>query len=133
MDDAVKARLEAAGFRETTVQELFGLTPEENELVETRLALSRLVRRLREEHHLTQQALAELLGSDQANVSKAERGDPNISVEWMLKAAFAMGANHRQVGQALAEGPVHTAGNRILRPKDARRVAPLAEEFIPPG
>ena len=37
-------RLEAAGFRETNVQELFGLTPEETELIETKIALSRLLR-----------------------------------------------------------------------------------------
>jgi DNA-binding XRE family transcriptional regulator len=104
MDATIKARLEAAGFRETSVQELFGLTPEENELVETRLVLSQLVRRLRLEQRLTQQALAERLDSDQANVSKAERGDPSISVEWMLRAAFSMGADRRQVGQALTEG-----------------------------
>ncbi len=64
MDAAVKARLEAAGFRETTVQELLGLTPEENELVETRQCEARLIRELRQTHHLTQEALAKRLGSD---------------------------------------------------------------------
>ncbi len=38
MDAAMKSRLESAGFHATTVQELFGLTPEENDLIETRLA-----------------------------------------------------------------------------------------------
>jgi hypothetical protein len=51
MDAAIKARLESAGFRETTVQELFGLTPEEYELVETRL-----IRQLRQEQHVTQKS-----------------------------------------------------------------------------
>ena len=103
MDAAVKFRLEAAGFRETTVQELLGLTPEENELVETRLALARLIRELRQEHHLTQKALAERLGSDQGNVSKAEKNDAAISIEWMLRAAYALGADRKQVGQALCK------------------------------
>ena len=34
-----KAQLEAAGFRETSVQELLELTHEEMEMIETRLAL----------------------------------------------------------------------------------------------
>jgi predicted XRE-type DNA-binding protein len=90
MDTAIKARLEAAGFRETTVQELFGLTPEKNKLVETRLALTRLIQQLRQEQHLTQKAVAERLGSDQANVSKAEGNDAGISIDWMLRTAFVL-------------------------------------------
>ena len=42
MNTELKTRL-AAGFQETSVQELFGLTPEESELIETRLMLSRLM------------------------------------------------------------------------------------------
>ena len=105
MDAATKVRLEAVGFRETTVQELFGLTPVENELIETRLALSRVIKQLRREQHLTQKALAERLSSDQGNVSKAETSDPTISIEWMLNAAFALGASRKQVGQALCSSP----------------------------
>lgn len=44
MDAAMKSRLKAAGLCEVSVQELLGLTQEENELVETRLALARLTK-----------------------------------------------------------------------------------------
>jgi hypothetical protein len=47
MDEAMRSRVEGAGFRETDVQELFGLTPEESERIEKRLALARLVEALR--------------------------------------------------------------------------------------
>ena len=97
----MKSRLEAAGFRQTSVQELLGLTTEENELVETRLALARLIKQLRQEQNITQKALAERLASDQGNVSKAEKNDPAISIEWMLRAAYALGADRRQVGRML--------------------------------
>lgn len=101
MDRQLKSRLEAAGFRETTVQELFELSSEDVELIETRLALSRLVRRLREEKRLTQRSAAERIGSDQANVSKAEANDPNVSVDWLIRAAIALGASRQEIGQAL--------------------------------
>ncbi len=102
MDEATRARLEAAGFHETNVQELFGLTDEENELVETRLALASLIRDLRRERHLTQQRAAELVGSDQANMSKAEKNGGSVSLDWMIKAAFALGASRTQVGRAIS-------------------------------
>jgi DNA-binding XRE family transcriptional regulator len=101
MDTAMKKRLEAAGFVETTVRELLGLTPEEHELVETRLALSRLLRRLRAEQRLTQKGAAERARSDQANVSKAEKGDPSISLDWLIRTAYSLGASRQEVGRAL--------------------------------
>ena len=101
MKSAVRARLEAAGFRETSVQELLGLTPEETELVEMRLALSRLIKRLRHDKSVSQHALAERLGSDQANVSKAEGNASNMSLEWMFRAAFALGASREDIARAI--------------------------------
>ena len=80
---------------------LFGLTPEENELVETRLALVSLLRRLRAEQNLTQKAAAERVRSDQANISKAERGDPTISLDWLIRTAYLLGASRQEVGRAL--------------------------------
>jgi predicted XRE-type DNA-binding protein len=101
MDTATRTRLEQAGFRKTNVQELLGLTREENEMIETRLALARLVKELRRNNHFTQKHVAEMLRSDQGNVSKAEKSDPNISIEWLLKAAFTLGATREQIGKAL--------------------------------
>ena len=97
----MRARIEAAGFVETNVQELFGLTPEENELVETRVALSRLIKRLRRDNHMSQAEVAKHIGSDQARVAKAEKNDAGVSIEWMLRVAFALGANRQEVGAAL--------------------------------
>ena len=102
MDEAVKSRLASAGFRETNVQELFGLSREEMELVETRLALCRLIKRLRAERGVSEQAAARAIGSDQGNVSKAERNDATVSLEWMVRAAFALGASRQDVAHAIA-------------------------------
>lgn len=105
----MKARLEPAGFRESNVQELFGLSREEMELVETRLALCRLIKRLRPERGVPQQAAARAIGSDQGNVSKAERNDATVSLECpvrihmeMTRAAFALGASRQDVAHAIA-------------------------------
>ncbi len=101
LDAQIKARLEAAGFKETNVQELFGLTPEENELIETRIVLSQLIKRLRQNARVTQAAVAKRNGSNQASIARDETNDPSVSVELMLKVVFTLGANRRQVANAL--------------------------------
>ena len=101
MDAAMKARLEAGGFRETTVSEFLGLTPEENEWIETRLALSRLIKQRRQESSLTPQELKKRLGPDAALISKMDNSGEDISLEWMLRVAFALGASRQEIGQAL--------------------------------
>ena len=54
MNRKKKARLEAAGWKVATAAEFLGLTPEEEALVEARVALTRKVRQVREEQGLTQ-------------------------------------------------------------------------------
>ena len=101
MYQATRDRLETGGFRETTVEELFGLSEEESALIEVRLALAGYIKRLRSERHITQQALAKRLGSDQANISKAERNDETVSLDWMLRAALVLGASRTEIGQVI--------------------------------
>ena len=103
MNDAVKARLHSAGFEETTVEELLGLTAEEMEMIETRLALSRLIKELRLKEKISQTSLAKRLGSEQGNVSRAEQGDAALSLDWMIRAAYALGADRRQIAEALCQ------------------------------
>ena len=101
MEAAAKARLEAAGFREMTVSEFLELTPEESEWIETRLALSRLIKQRRQESPLTPRELKKRFGPDAARILKMDNSDEDISLEWMLRVAFALGASRQEIGQAL--------------------------------
>ena len=56
-----KRRLEATGWKETTLQEFLNLSEADAQYIETKLALSRRLRQLREERHLTQTKVASLL------------------------------------------------------------------------
>lgn len=87
-----KARLEAAGFTVGTAAEFLGLTPEEEQYVEFRVALSRAVRERRIAANITQDALAAKIGSSQSRIAKVEKGDPAVSTDLLLKALFATGA-----------------------------------------
>jgi ribosome-binding protein aMBF1 (putative translation factor) len=86
-----RERLEAAGFRFGTAAEFLGLTEVEREVVELRLAVSRLVRRLREASGQTQKQLAARLRSSQSRVAKIETGAPDVSLDLSIKALFAAG------------------------------------------
>lgn len=91
MDRKKRKALEAAGFRVGDAEDFLGLSPEERELVELRLAVSRAVRRLREERHLTQQQLAARLKSSQSRVAKIEAGAADVSLDLLFRGLFAVG------------------------------------------
>src|SRR4051794_9292041 len=90
MDKAKKERLEAAGFKVGTVADFLGLTPEEEELIETRLALSRLLREFRNRHQMQQKDVAQKAKTSQSRIAKAERigkdgnDSESVSIELML-------------------------------------------------
>ncbi len=99
MDKAKKARLEAAGWRIGTAEELLGLTTEEARYVELRLRLSNAVRRVRKEKDMTQVQLANLLGSSQSRVAKVEAADASVSLDLLIRSLLAMGASNRELAR----------------------------------
>src|SRR5436309_14421568 len=74
-----KHRLEAAGWKETTVKEFLNLSEADAQYIETKLALSRRLRQLREQPHLTQTKAASLLKTSQSRLARMEAGDPSVS------------------------------------------------------
>jgi hypothetical protein len=93
MDKETRGRLEAAGFRFMDAEEFLGLTPEESRMVELRLRVSRLVRRLREVNGLTQLQLARKMKSSQSRVAKIEAGESDVSLDLSFRALFAAGGD----------------------------------------
>ena len=91
MDAKKRQRLAAAGWQETNVQDLLGLSGADVEYIETKLALARRVRDLRREQGLTQTALASHLGTSQSRVAKMEAGDASVSLDLLLQTLFRMG------------------------------------------
>ena len=102
MNAEKRKRLEEAGFRVSTVADFLGLTPEENELVEIKVALSAALRKQRGEGRLSQAMLAEKIGSSQSRVAKMEAGDPHVSLDLMVKALVASGMTRAELAAVLA-------------------------------
>ena len=64
-------------------------------MVELRLELAEAVRKKRAAARMTQAQLAKAIGSSQARVAKMEGGDPQASIESLVRALAALGAKPR--------------------------------------
>jgi predicted transcriptional regulator len=121
MDAEKRARLEAAGYRIADAEDFLGLTPEEINMVDVRLALGDYVRKLRRDHHWTQTQVAHRIGSSQSRVAKMEAADASVSLDLMIKALFSLGASSGDVGSVIACRVQQSVVDRF--PQDALRVA----------
>lgn len=94
--------VKALGWKDGTVAEFLGLTPEESALIEIKLALSRKLRERREKR-MTQAQLAKELQSSQSRIAKAETGDKSVSIELLVRAMLATGATPKEIGKTIAD------------------------------
>jgi predicted XRE-type DNA-binding protein len=101
MNATKRKKLEAAGFRFGDAEDFLELSPEERELVDLRVKLSRAVRKLRERQNLTQQELAERIKSSQSRVAKLESGAGDVSLDLMFRGFFAVGGKLADVAKPL--------------------------------
>ncbi len=89
------------GWVEGSAQEFLGLSDAETEYIETRLALSRLVKERRHELGLTQEMLAARLGTSQSRVAKMEKADASVSADLLLQALFRLGWDRKRLAEAI--------------------------------
>src|SRR5476649_2090541 len=101
MKNTKRAHLEAHGWRVGSAAEFLELTPEQAAFVETKLALSRCVRRWRTAQNVSQAVLAQRLRSSQSRVAKMEAADATVSIDLLLRALFALGAKPKDVAAAI--------------------------------
>ena len=97
MKQAKRKRLEAAGWRVSTVSEFLGLTDEETALIELKLDLARAVRAERVRRRMTQEELGKVLGSSQSRVAKMEAGDPTVSIDLLVRSLLKVGVNRQEL------------------------------------
>ena len=95
-----RRRLEAAGWKETTVQEFLNLSEADVQYIEMKLALSRLLRLVRERRRLTQTKAAALLKTSQSRLARMEAGDPSVSLDLLVRGLFALGASPKDLLKA---------------------------------
>lgn len=102
MDAKKRKRLMKAGWAIGDATDFLELSPEEEALVEMRVALGRTLRERRQAAGLTQTTLAKRLGSSQSRVAKLEAADPSVSLDLLIRALLSVGASRKEVAAALA-------------------------------
>ena|SRR5688572_342378 len=115
MDKKKKDRLAAAGWRSGDAAEFLGLSPEEIEFVELKLALSSELKDVRAENGLSQVELAHRLGSSQSRVAKMEASDPSVSIDLLIRGLLAAGASKNDIASAIAKPAAKSRRKRSAR------------------
>ena len=103
MHKSKKKRLEAAGWRVGDAAEFLDLSDEDVALIEVKLALAKLVRKLRGKRRWTQTYVAGLVDSSQSRVAKMEAADPGVSIDLLMRTVLAMGASRKIVGKVIGQ------------------------------
>ncbi len=102
MELTKRQKLEAAGWKVSTVAEFLELTPEEEAIIEIRLSLSNSLKQLRKQQELSQQKLAENINSSQSRVAKMEAADRSVSIDLLIKSLLSLGATREEIATAIA-------------------------------
>ncbi len=97
MEPTKRQKLEAAGWKVTTVAEFLDLSPEEMEMIEIRLSLSKLLKKFRE-----QQNLIENSNSSRSRVAKMEASNPSVSIDLLIKSLLSLGATREDIATAIS-------------------------------
>lgn len=105
MDESTRKKIEAAGYWVGDAAEFLGLTEEEQQIVEFRLAVSRAIRERREKLGLTQAKMAAKMKSSQSRVAKIEAAAPGVSIDLMLSGLFAIGGNVSDLAAVISRSP----------------------------
>lgn len=96
-----REKLKAAGWRVGSAEEFLGLSPQEADYIQVKLALSLALRERRRQSELTQTQLAGLVQSSQSRIAKMEAGDPSVSVDLLMKSLLALGASRGDLARAI--------------------------------
>ncbi len=89
------------GWVEGSVKDFLNLSAADVEYIETRLALSRLLKTLRIKKKMTQVELATRLHTSQSRVAKMEKGDPTVSIDLLLQSLFSVGLKRKELARDL--------------------------------
>ena len=101
MNEAKRTRLAAAGYQSTSVADFLGLSTEQNELIEIKVALTIALKKQRNVSDISQNQLAEKIGSSQSRIAKMEAGDPHVSLDLILRALIALGTTRSEIAEVI--------------------------------
>ena len=94
-------KLEALGFKVTTMKDWLKLSIEEEKVIEMRIALAAELEKIRKEKGLTQAQLAKRLGTKQSGVARMINSPDSATIDNLIKAMVSMGASVSRIAACL--------------------------------
>ena len=94
-------RIKAAGYKVTTADEWLGLTPEESQLVDIRLALAEQLEEVRKEKGISQAQLAAKMGTKQSGIARMVNRPETSSMDNLVKGLIALGVPINKIAACL--------------------------------
>jgi len=91
MTEAKKKILEANGYQVTDSAEWLGLSREEAQIVDMRVALAQELERVRKAKGITQAELAKRVGTKQSGVARMLNNPDTSTMDNLIKALIALG------------------------------------------
>jgi DNA-binding XRE family transcriptional regulator len=101
MKQSKRDKLTKLGYRFTGTQEFLELSAEEMALIDLKISLIEKLKEIRDLKKVTQQQLARLIRSSQSRVAMLEQGRPDVSLDLICRALFALGLSRRELGRAI--------------------------------
>lgn len=101
MKASKKAKLEKAGWSVSSVDEFLGLSPEESDYVEMKVALAQKLHSTRIKKQISQVTFAKMIHSSQSRVAKMEKHDPSVSMDLLIRSLLVLGNSRKEVARAL--------------------------------
>ena len=102
MDPEKQKRLEADGWVVSDVPSFLGLTEADMVYADLCIILSDAIKERRIQAGVTQQQLAERMGSSQSRVAKMESRHPGPSAGLLIRALFALGVTLEELAVLIA-------------------------------
>ncbi|MCW8955466.1 MAG: helix-turn-helix domain-containing protein [Gammaproteobacteria bacterium] len=102
MKQSKREKLEAKGWKVGSAAEFLELTPEDEAIIELKLALGNTLKSLRQRKRMNQEAVAKLIQSSQSRVAKMETGSDSVTIDLLVKSLLKLGASMNDVAKVFS-------------------------------
>ena len=103
VNKAKQLKLEKRGWKFGSTDDFLDLSPEELAYIELKLALSGTLKAKRISKKITQVELANAMKSSQSRIAKMEAGDPEVSIDLLVKSLLALGVSRKELGRSFSQ------------------------------
>ena len=97
MDAKKRKQLVAASYQITDSAGWLGLTPQEETIVNMRVNLALEIERVRKAANMTQQALAEKIGTQQSGVARMLKNPTTATIDSLIRTLLILGTSPKRI------------------------------------